>query len=153
MPQVANKGIYKTENAKDSNPLWHALDITGFNPENVTRIALAISKSSPNYLYALMASFDRPLDETYEDPAERRSQLIDQFYVFDEYGNNSKRIKLPGIGTRYSPWPKDSIGGQGYYNLNIEVDPTNSGIVYLSGISVWKAIRYNNPKTCGILGI
>lgn len=29
----------------DDEPLWKALEITNFNSENVTRIALAISKS------------------------------------------------------------------------------------------------------------
>jgi hypothetical protein len=50
---------------------------------------------------------------------------------------------LPGAGTLYSPWCKDSIGTQGSYNLNVAVDPTTPDIVYLSSVSLWKAARDN----------
>jgi hypothetical protein len=113
---VEGKGIYKTENARDNNSIWQPLNIPTFNL-NSTRIALAISNSSPYYLYALIPSYN----------------IINQFYVFDEYGNNCKAIKLPTIN--------GNIGGQGDYNLNIAVDPTSSEIVYLSGISLWKATK------------
>ena len=59
-----------------------------------------------------------------------------------------ERIPLPGMGTKFNlPWVKDSIGGQGYYNLNVAVDPTTPDIVYLSGISLWKAIRISITYT------
>jgi len=147
---IGEKGIYKTENAKEGNPLWKECTLENFNKANCTRIGLAISNSSPNIMYALIASVDRPFDENYEDPYYNEEQnrrylkfIIDQFYISKDEGKNWTRIPLPGIGTKdnRSAWFKDSIGGQGYYNLNVAVHPNNPDTVFLSGVSLWKATR------------
>jgi hypothetical protein len=147
---IGENGIYKTENAKEGNPLWKECTIEHFNKENSTRIGLAISNSSPNIIYALIASVDRPFDENYEDLYYNDEQnrrylkfIVDQFYISIDEGKNWKRIPLPGIGTKddRSPWFIHSIGGQGYYDLNVAVHPSNPDIVFLSGVSLWKATR------------
>jgi len=157
---IGTNGIFKTENAKDIDPLWKECYIKDFNKENSTRIALAISNSYSNIVYALIASYNRPFDENYEKPDykedERKRQfLIDQFYMSEDNGENWERIPLPGIGTKdnRSPWFRDSIGGQGYYNLNVAVHPNNPNIVFLSGISLWKVTRDASPDKWNIRDI
>jgi hypothetical protein len=155
-------GIYKTEEANSNDPHWIKLSIKDFIPETCRRITLGISPSSPNILYALIAR-DRPLNKddnperAFEDPQGSgklwHERVIDQFYQSLDSGLNWDLISLPGKGTnkmiqwgpepenqnRY-PWFKDSIGGQGTYNLVLAVHPTTPDIVYLGGVSLWKAI-------------
>jgi photosystem II stability/assembly factor-like uncharacterized protein len=148
-----SKGIYKTTNANADNPAWTKLEgeedkklpINGFN-----RIALGISKSSPQTIYALMAR-DRPKDRNDDENGSEvfrnsdgrlwQSDVIDSFYRSTDGGTTWTRIDLPGKGTLSDPWCKGSIGTLGFYNLNVAVDPTTPDIVYLGGVSLWKAIH------------
>ncbi len=117
------EGIYKTTEANADNPKWNKLT-TGLPPQtNFSRIVLGISKSSPNTLYSLMA--------------DGSGNLIDQFYQSNDGGNSWKPI----------PLPNGNIGEQGSYNINLAVHPQNENIVYLSGISVWKAVRSSSNDT------
>ncbi|HEY1248674.1 MAG TPA: hypothetical protein VGE97_06785, partial [Nitrososphaera sp.] len=109
-------GIYKTTNANATTPTWTKLT-TGLPSSGFSRIALGISSSSPQTLYALMA--------------DGNGNLVNQFYRTIDGGTTWNSIALPS----------GNIGGQGFYNLNVAVDPTTPDIVYLSGISVWKATR------------
>ena len=115
-------GIYRTTNANDATPTWTKLT-TGLLTDSFTRIALAISPSSPKTLYALMSN-------GYNDvPA--LSYIVDKFYCSVDGGDSWSRIALPD----------GNIRNQGFYNLHVAVDPTTSDIVYLSAISLWKATR------------
>ena len=120
-------GIYKTTNANAATPIWTKLTTglpTVATPPSFTRIALGISSSSPLTLYALMAG-DSPL------------YIVNQLYRTIDGGASWNPIPLhPPFG---------DIGLQGFYNLNVAVDPITSDIVYLQAISVWKATR--NPFT------
>jgi photosystem II stability/assembly factor-like uncharacterized protein len=111
------QGIYKTTNAAAAAPAWTKLT-SGLPAGAFTRISLGISPSSPQTVYALMAG-----------PGSAYS--VNQFYRTTNGGASWSAIPLPG----------GNIGGQGFYNLNVAVDPTTPDIVYLSGISVWKATR------------
>ncbi len=142
-------GIFMTNNADDSIPSWGKLN-TGLPETNdsLNRIALAISPSSPKTLYALVVSGSRPYnkdDEPDPNDPDKEFYVIDRFYVSRNAGSTWTRVKLPGLGTKTTPWEKDSIGGNGWYNLNIAVSPTTPDIVYLSSVSLWKAVR--NPTT------
>jgi photosystem II stability/assembly factor-like uncharacterized protein len=108
-------GVFKTTNAGAATPTWTKL-AGGLPTSGFTRIALGISPSSPQTIYALLASL---------------SYVVDTFLVSTDGGTTWSAIALPG----------GNIGGQGFYNLNVAVDPTTPDIVYLSGISVWKAVR------------
>jgi photosystem II stability/assembly factor-like uncharacterized protein len=122
-------GIYKTTTANADNPSWTKLEgaqeekeklpTNGFN-----RIALGMSYSSPDILYVLMSN---------------NSGVIDKFYCTTDGGRSWEKIKLPGMV--YDKPYLDSIGPQGSYNINVAVDPSTPDIVYLSGVSVWKAIH------------
>jgi photosystem II stability/assembly factor-like uncharacterized protein len=109
-------GIYKTTNANANDPQWNKLT-TGLPLGGFSRIVLGISKSSPNTIYALMAN---------------GNYIIDKFFKSTDGGSNWNRINFPN----------GNIGGQGFYNINIAVNPKDENVVYLSGISVWQAV-YN----------
>jgi photosystem II stability/assembly factor-like uncharacterized protein len=108
-------GIFKTTNANATNPTWSKLT-GGLAAGNLTRIVLGISQSSPSTLYALMA------DDNYQ---------INMFYHTSDAGNTWTQIQLLNA----------DLGQQGFYDINLAVHPQNENIVYLSGISLWKAIR------------
>jgi photosystem II stability/assembly factor-like uncharacterized protein len=109
------QGIYRSTNAQAAAPTWTKLT-TGLPAAGFTRIALGVSPSAPQTVYALIA------DGAYN---------VNGFYRTTNGGTNWSAIALPG----------GNIGAQGFYNLNVAVDPTTPDIVYLSGISVWKATR------------
>lgn len=102
-----------------------------------------MSCSSPQTIYALMASpwsIDR-----------NKRYIIDQFYYTVDGGSSWLSIPLPGTAIFSTKYP--GIGPQGFYNLNIAVDPTTPDIVYLSGVSVWKAIRNSKSNNWTIRDI
>ncbi len=141
---VGRDGVYKSYNASENNITWKKIDTNDdLDPNNISRISLTICGSNPNILYILMASIKRPFNPQYEK--EEPYDIVDRFYRVEDYKDKDistcKRIQLPGKGTKMSPWFKDSIGGQGSYNLNVAVHPTNPDIVFLSGVSLWKATR------------
>lgn len=109
------QGIYRTTNASAAAPTWTKIT-TGLPAGNFTRIRLGRSPSNPQIVYALIA------DNNY---------TINGFYRSTNDGVSWAAIALPG----------GNIGGQGFYNIHVAVDPTTPDIVYLSGVSVWKATR------------
>jgi len=153
---VAKEGVYKSYNANDSNPVWKKIDTKDdLNSKNISRISLTICNSNPNILYILMASFDGFFDPQYEEMKPR--DIVDRFYIVEDNMDNAvtncERISLPGVGTKTSPWFKDSIGGQGDYNLNVAVHPKDPDIVFLSGVSLWKATRNTSTNKWNIRDI
>ena len=127
-------GIYKTTNANAGvQPTWTKL-AGGLPTTGFTRIALGLSPTSPQTIYALMAGLSNP------NPS--LAYLVNNFLFSTDGGNTWISIPLPG----------GNIGGQGFYNLNVAVDPTTPDIVYLSGISVWKAVRSSGTWTITNIG-
>lgn len=110
---VWGQGIYRTTNAAAAVPTWTKLT-TGLPAAGFTRIALAVAPSAPQNVFALIA------DSSY---------TVNGFYRSTNGGTAWAAIPLPG----------GNIGGQGFYNLNVAVQPNNANVVYLSGISLWKA--------------
>jgi hypothetical protein len=161
---IGGRGIFKSNDANENNPTWNELSIDDLDSKistdrnrNITRMSLDISRTDPNILYVLAASAQRPFDERYEErEGYSGTFVVDRFYKIVDKGSEIswQRITLPGEGTKGGyPWIKDSIGGQGSYNLNIAVDPIDPDIVYLSGISLWKAVRNKNSDTWDIIDI
>jgi photosystem II stability/assembly factor-like uncharacterized protein len=127
-------GIYKSIDAGVPTPTWTKLagglpSATAAPPNGFTRIALGISASSPETLYALFANNET----TSRTTPPSYPSAIDKFYVTTNGGSSWKSIDLHR-GPR-------GIGGQGWYNLNVAVAPSTPDIVYLSGMSVWKAVH------------
>jgi len=140
-------GIYKSTNAGTTTPTWTKLagglpSATAAPPNGFTRIALGISPSSPQTIYALFANNDI----TSPPPGPPYRYAIDKFYVTTDGGSSWNSIPLPA-------GPGRGIGGQGFYNLNVAVAPSTPDIVYLSGMSVWKAVRNTSTNAWTITNV
>jgi photosystem II stability/assembly factor-like uncharacterized protein len=127
------QGIYSCTNANAAAPtfiqLTSGLPLAAATPPNgFTRVSLGISLTSPQTVYALMAN--------------NKDYTVDKFYVTTNGGSSWSAIALPS----------GSIGGQGFYNLAVNVDLTTPDIVYLSGISLWKAVKSGTVWTITDIG-
>ncbi len=113
-------GVYKSTNGGAN---WSKL--AGGFPSPATkygRISLALSQSSPSILYACLADsnyFTHSIQKTTNGGAT-------WFAVQTPYDNSSAVS-----GTH--------LGGQGWYNNFIAVDPTDSSMVYTGGINLFKS--------------
>ncbi len=118
----ASDGIYKSTNG-GANWVKISGTSTGF-PATTTkfgRISLAISPSSHNTLYACLADsnyYTHSIQKTTDGGAHWTA-------VSMPYDNSSM------VGATH-------LGGQGWYNNVIAVDPTDSNIVYTGGINLFK---------------
>jgi|GEM_PF-852081 len=119
---VWGQGIFKTTNAQAATPAWTKLTSGVPASGTFTRVALGISQTAPQTVYALIANV------ATSNPAT--SYSVNQFLKTVNGGATWTNIPLPG----------GNIGGQGFYNLNVFVDLTTPNVVYLSGISVWKVV-------------
>ena len=132
------KGIYKSTNANAGTPTFTQLTsglpvANAASPNGVTRIALGMSASNPQNVFALMSN---------NDVTQAASYTIDKFYVTTNGGTSWTAIALPG----------GNIGRQGFYNLAVTVDPTTPDIVYLSATSLWKAVKSGTTWTIANIG-
>ena len=122
-----NFGIFKSTNGGTS---WSKLT-SGLPPSSqVTRVSLAISRSDPDVLYA-------GLNGT--NPA---NSSTDTNRVYTSTNGGVSWSVLPAVSTT-----SDFGGGQGWYNNIIAVDPSNSSIVYLGGIDLWKSTNAGETWT------
>lgn len=106
-------GIYKTTNATAANPSWTKLT-GGLPTTNIGRIAIAVSPTSPLSVYALIAN---------------ASDSLLGFFVSSDGGTN------------WTPVAPGPISVYGAYTLKVAVDISTPNIVYLSGVSLYKAVR------------
>ncbi|MCI0463586.1 MAG: hypothetical protein L0Z62_42160 [Gemmataceae bacterium] len=125
---LQGQGIYKTTNAGAATPAWTKL-AGGLPASGFSRIALGLSPSAPQTLYALLA--------------DAGGDLINRFLRSTDGGTTWTAIPLPG----------GNIGRQGFYNLYVTVDPATPDIIYLGGISVWKATRNATTATWTITNV
>jgi hypothetical protein len=96
-----------------------------FPPSNLGRIALGISKANPKSIYTLMSD---------------SKELILYFMFSQDEGTSWEQVDFPDMTIGGKDFHA-CMGEQGSYNLNIAVDPTDSNTVYLSGVTLFKAIR------------
>jgi photosystem II stability/assembly factor-like uncharacterized protein len=108
-------GIYKTTNANAVNPSWTKL-AGGLPTTSLGRISIAISPTAPLRLYALIAN---------------ASDSLNGFYASSDGGATWAAIAVAsGVVSLY-----------GAYTANIAVDISTPDIVYLSGVSLYKAVK------------
>jgi photosystem II stability/assembly factor-like uncharacterized protein len=108
------KGVYRTTGAGAANPSFSAI---GGIPAATTRISLAIAPSSPQTVYAAAASGTDELVHLYRTAGGPVPS-------FDA-------ISLGGAASQVS----------GPYTGEIAVDISTPDVVYVSGISLYKAVR------------
>lgn len=99
--------------------------ISNFPITNGTRLEIETSPLHPNYLYVLVSASDKGFGGFY---------LTKNGGTTWETMNNNTSYNILGYNTDGS-----SIGGQGTYDLALEVNPTNPAEVFIGGINVWKS--------------
>lgn len=95
------------------NPYWT-------NTTDPGRIALAMTPANPNKLYAIFASYG--------------TGEITAIGTFDGTTHNYFNSSLPVNSNQYGP-----CNGQCWYNLLINVDPTNGNTIYVGTNSLYKS--------------
>jgi photosystem II stability/assembly factor-like uncharacterized protein len=118
---VEKTGIYKST---DSGETWTELT-TGLPAAGFYRIAITICRAQPHILYAIYAS-------------DTRYGLLGLYRSDDGGASWTLRADSPNLLGR-SVDGRDSTG-QGYYDLTLDVHPTNPDIVYVGGINMWKSV-------------
>lgn len=92
--------------------------------DTTNRIALAVSPADPNVVYALCSRSDNSGFRGLF-----KSNNAGSSYVLVSNSPNILHHSSSG----------NNVGGQGWYDLCISVDPTNANIIYTGGINVWKS--------------
>lgn len=114
---VGRAAVYKSEDFGNS---WEEL-VTGIpSTDTVQRIEIDIAPSNPNYVYALATGMDGGLYGFYRS--------IDGGTSWNNM-SMSPNILHWGTGT--------SSGGQGVYDLAIQVDASDPEKIYTGGINTW----------------
>jgi hypothetical protein len=109
------KGVYKTSNATAATPTWTKL-AGGLPATNLSRIALALSPTAPNNVYALIADGNDALRGFYAS------------------GNDG--VAWTNVGAAAGV-----VEVYGAFTLNVAVDVSTPDIVFLSGVGIYKAVR------------
>ncbi len=116
-------GIYKSTNGGSSfSQVTNGLPASG-----VTRIELAVCEAVPTNVYALLCS-----SVTYGLKG-----------VYKSTNSGDSWTQITGASPNLLGW--SSVGsdqaGQGWYDLTIEVSPTNENEIYVGGVNIWKTIN------------
>jgi photosystem II stability/assembly factor-like uncharacterized protein len=118
-------GIYKTTNATAEAPTWTLL-AGGLPTTDLGRIAIAVSPTSPQTLYAMLADLDNFMG----------------LYVSTNGGAKWSPIsEAAGVVVAWGP-----------YTLNVAVDISTPNVVYLSGLSLYKAVNFGGTWTVVPIG-
>jgi len=102
---------------------WSQLNATNGLPNNANRIELAASPSDTNYLYALCSGND--------------NGFLGMYRSTDRGLNWTLQSSSPNL-MGWSPVGSDQ-GGQGWYDLAVEVDPDDRNVLYTGGVNIWKS--------------
>ena len=124
------KGIYKTTNASAATPTWTLLagglptsfpSTPPLPPYSLQRISLAISPTAPNNVYAMIA---------------KAFGAVESFGGFYTSANDGSHWS-----SAFTLLQSYLINVYGAYTSNLFVDISTPDIVYLSGLSLYKATR------------
>lgn len=95
-------------------------------PDLVGRMAIAVSPSAPEVVYALCSN-------------EEDNSFLGLWRSTDAGLTFELRSDSPNIFS-YSENGSGS-GGQAWYDMALAVDPENADIVYVGGINVWRSVN------------
>lgn len=112
---------------------------------DIFRVEMAVSQSSPDYLYAIYGYWDE--DNRNND----YNSGMFGFYKSTNGGSNWSQIlywndDYPNL----LGWEADGMdkGGQAFYDLEITVSPHNRNYVYVGGINIWRTTNGGNNWSC-----
>jgi len=120
-------GVYRSSNADDAVPGWIRLPFDTTMAGTPTRIALAISPSSPDIVYALAGisiQIQALSPGLVPDPIGDAA-----LYVVQQRSQGLAQVQALGLGQGFDT-----------YCLGVSVDPTTPEIVYLSGQTLLRAV-------------
>ncbi|TAL68442.1 MAG: T9SS type A sorting domain-containing protein [Bacteroidetes bacterium] len=97
-----------------------------FPANEVLRMAIAVSPANPNYIYALSTASDLGFHSVVKSTDGGTTWNI-----------VAQRSNSPNY--LHENWAGTGNGGQGHYDLAIEVSKTNANEVYIGGVNIWKS--------------
>ncbi len=118
---VLGTAVYRSTDAGSS---WQQISgASGLPTTGANRVGLAMSKTNPNYMYALLSNGGR----------------MGGVYASTDGGNTWLNI-WPANNNNSNP-DIDPFGdnGQGFYDLVITIDPTDDERVFVGGVTLWEA--------------
>lgn len=119
---IRSVGVYKST---DSGNSWDLIN-SGLPDSGFGRIAIALSPSSSNVIYALYVNnVERGFHGLYRSVNGGQSWAL-------------RAVKPNLLG--WDPRGKDT-DGQGHYDLVLAVQPDNPDIVYAGGVNLWKSLN------------
>ncbi|MBI5324356.1 MAG: hypothetical protein HZB41_03600, partial [Ignavibacteriae bacterium] len=121
--------VYKSTNNGDS---WKAIQTY----QGSRRVALAVTRFEPLFVYSLVASTDRGFKSL--------SISVDGGDNWDVVSTRASALNVLGWGDGGPNDQSDGSYGQGEYDLCIAVSPNNAYEIFVGGVNVWKS---NNGGT------
>jgi len=115
--------VYKSVNAGKS----FTESFSGVQNNNIRRIALAVSPSRPDWIYALCTDKDN-------SAFQGLYRSIDSGTSWETFTPTTKNL----LGTNPAG---DDTKGQGWYDLALVISPTDPAEVYVGGINIWKTLN------------
>lgn len=112
--------VYKSTDAGET---W-INSSTGLNTSGSGRMQIAVTPANPDYLYVLMCD-----NQDYAFKALYRSTDGGASYIQMSTSPNILGSSTDGTST----------GGQGFYDLALAVSPTNTQVVYVGGVNIFKS--------------
>lgn len=126
----AGGSFYRSINGGNT---WTAVS-AGLTTASKMRIAIAVTKAQPDIVYIVTVASNRGMEGLYKS------------------SNKGQSFSLQLNGTSFNPLGFNSngmgSGGQGHYDLAIESSPTDSNIVYVGGVNIFKSINGGKAFTC-----
>lgn len=119
-------GFYKTTDGGDT---W--TEITSGLPSNAQRYVIGVSSDDAEVVY-LLSSISSAFQGLYKSGDSGNS-----------FATQSTSPNLLGYAEDGS-----SSGGQGWYDLCIEVDPTDANTVFVGGVNIWKTTNSGSTWDC-----
>ena len=125
----------------DAGVTWTSNGVSGTGnvlPTSGTyRVAVATTALDTNYIYCLIANNSNLI-------ANHSNYGFNGLYLSIDGGSNFTLQSSATTPSATTPnvlgWNYDGsdLGGQGWYDLSIVVDPTNKNIIYTGGVNIWK---------------
>ncbi|MGQ0639189.1 MAG: dockerin type I domain-containing protein [Gemmatimonadaceae bacterium] len=108
----------------DSGASWIAMPTPFVNTALFARIDIAISRTSPDFLFALAADYN--------------TRLFAGVFRWNEVNQQWTTLPATGLVTNPNSYPF-TFGEQGEYNLVIAVDPRNSNRIWVAGVGAFSS--------------
>ncbi len=123
-------GFYEVIRTTNAGTNWTVLG-GGLPTTGIYRIELAVSPNNPNYVYALSGY----------SGGNNNSGFHSVYRSTDGGTNWTARATYDGGTPNLLGWESDGgdTGGQAWYDLTLEVSPTDVNMLFIGGVNCWKS--------------